>query len=253
MKKRISVLATALMAFALSSCMNLGDDTEVVRDYLCMVTVSTGGATPVFQMDEGPFLTSVTTMPADSFVIGERYCIDFTLADTINHPVNTYPIRINRYGKTIIKNMIELPKDSVDKWGNKPIAYLYPSFSGHYFNAFFTSYAGISSPNTFEFIRMKVDEHTTPTDTVPNLYFHLRHNVEVVSTAMSYYRFYSFDVSSLSEEFPNATKFKIKISWEDANYGWINYTQYYIPDQQLAFPSLLTFNHETIDLEPAPF
>lgn len=253
MKKRISVLATALMAFALSSCLNLDDDTEVVRDYLCMVTVSTGGATPVFQMDEGPFLTSETTMPADSFVLGERYFINFTLGDTVNHPTNTYPIRLARYGKTIIKNMIELPKDSTDKWGNKPIAYLYPSFSGHYFNAFFTSYAGISTPNTFEFIRMKVDEHTTPTDTVPNLYFHLRHNVDVVSTALAYYRFYSFDMSSLSAEFPNATKFKIKISWEDAKVGWTNYTQYYIPDQQLTFPSLLTVNHKNIDLEPAPF
>jgi len=250
MKKRISVLATALMAIAMTSCMNLGNDTEVVRDYMCMVTVTTGGTSPIFQMDEGPILTSETTQPADTFVIGERYFIDFLLGDTINHGVGTYPVRLIRYGKTVIKNMIELPKDSTDRWGNKPIAYLYPSFSGHYFNAFFASYAGISTPNTFEFIRMKVDEHTTPTDTVPNLFFQLRHNVDFVSNGIAYYRFYSFDVSNLSTEFPNAHKFKIKVSWQDANTGWSNYTQYYIPNKLLPFPSLLSVNQKATDLEP---
>lgn len=250
MKKRISVLATALMAIALTSCLNFGDENNVVRDYMCTVTVTTGGASPVFQMDEGPFLTSETNMPADTFVIGERYFIDFLLGDTINHGVGIYPIRLVRYGKTVIKNMIELPKDSTDKWGDKPIGYLYPSFSGHYFNAFFESFAGISNPNTFEFIRMKVEEHTTPTDTVPNLFFELRHNVEFVSTGYIYYRFYSFDLSGLSTEFPNARRFKIKVSWDDANVGWTNSTGYYTPDLQLPLPSLLTVNQKTTDLEP---
>jgi len=253
MKKGILALVTALIAFTFSSCMKLGDDTKVERDFMCMVTVTTGGASPVFQMDEGPILTSETTMPADSFVIGERYFIDFYLGDTMAHSVNTYPIRLIRYGKTVIKNSIELPKDSTDKWGNKPITYVYPSFSGHYFNAFFLSYAGVSTPNTFEFIRMKVDENTTPTDTVPNLVFQLRHNVDFISMGVAYYRFYSFDLGSLSTEFPNATKFKIKISWDDANFGWTNITRYYTPNQTLPFPSLLTVNQESIDLEPALF
>ena len=250
MKKRISVLATALMAIALNSCMNLGDDNNVVRDYMCMVTVTTGGASPVFQMDEGPFLTSETNMPADTFVIGERYFIDFIFGDTINHGVGIYPIRLTLYGKTVIKNMIELPKDSTDKWGDKPIGNLYPSFSGHYFNAFFESYAGLSDPNTFEFIRMKVDEQTTPTDTVPNLFFELRHNVEFVSTGNVYYHFYSFDLSGLSTEFPNARKFNIKVSWNDANKGLSNSTGYYTPELQLPLPSLLTVNQKTTDLKP---
>ena len=238
-------MTTALMAIALSSCVNLGDDNNVVRDYMCMVTVTTGGVSPVFQLDEGSLLTSETTQPADTFVIGERYFIDFLLGDTINHGVGTYPIRLVGYGKTVIKNMIELPKDSTDKWGNKPITYLYPSFSGHYFNAFFASYAGISDPNTFEFIRMKVDEHTTPTDTVPNLFFQLRHNVEYVSTGYVFDRYYSFDLSGLSTEFPNARKFKIKVSWNDAYKGWLNSTGYYTPEQQLPLPNLLTVNLKT--------
>jgi hypothetical protein len=253
MKKRISILATALLAIALTSCMNLGDDTKVVRDYMCMVTVSTGGASPVFQMDEGPFLSSETTLPTDTFIVGERYFIDFIFGDTVNHADNTYPIRVASYGKTTIKSMIELPKDSTDRWGSKPIAYVYPSFSGHYFNAFFSSYAGISDPNSFEFIRMKVDEHTTPTDTVPSLFFQLRHNADYVSTALIYYRFYSFDLSSLTTDFPNAHKFKIKVSWDDANVGWTSITGNYTPDQHLSLPSLLTVNQKSIDLEPSMF
>ncbi|HET9570832.1 MAG TPA: NigD-like C-terminal domain-containing protein [Bacteroidales bacterium] len=253
MKRRIYVLAMACLAFALTSCLNQGDDSNVKPDYICMVNVTTGGVNPVFQMDGGSFLTPDATMPADTFQVGERYFIDFYLGDSTNHTPGTYPISLIRYNKTIVKNMIELQKDSVDLWGNKPIGNLYPSFSGHYFNAFFVSYAGLTTPNTFEFIRMKADEHTSPTDTVPNLSFHLRHNVESVATGMVYYRIYSFDVSSLTTEFPNAYKFKIKVSWDDANFGWSNYTQYYIPNQQITLPDLLSTNRKSIDLEPVSF
>jgi len=246
-------MATALMVVALTSCLNTGDDTQVVPEYMCMVTVNTGGTKPIFQMDEGPILSSETVMPIDTFQVGERYFIDFSMGDTMNHAVETYPIQLIRYGKTTIKSMIELPKDSTDHWGNKPIAYLFPSFSGHYFNAFFQSYAGMSEPNTFEFIRMKADENTTPTDTVPYLFFQLRHNVTYITTGLAYYRFFSFDVSSLSTEFPNARKFKIKVSWEDVNAGWTNYTQYYIPNQHLTFSKLISTKKKSIDLEPILF
>lgn len=240
MKKWISVLAIALLAFAFASCLNLGDDSDYVQDWMCMATVTTGGAHPIFQLDEGTFLAPENTMPADTFEVGERYFLHFILGDTLNHAANTYPVNFYRYGKTTVKNMIELPKDSADIWENQPISGLYAWFSGHYFNTFFISYAGSSTPNTYEFVRIMDDENTTPTDTVPKLYFELRHNVATYASSMSFYRFYSFDLDSLKTDFPNASKYTIQVKWKSVEYGIRSFSLNYTPELLPSSPNFLS-------------
>jgi hypothetical protein len=230
MKKGFLVVATALLAFAFSSCLNLGDNTDYVQDYVFMGTVTTGGVNPVFLLDEGFSVTPEASMPADTFVVGERYYLHFILGDTTNHAPKLYPIKFYRYGKTDIKSLIVLPKDSTDKWKNQPVSMANIWYSSHYCNFFFVSFAGIGTPNTFELIRMKENENTTPTDTVPKLVFELRHNVPGYSSAYSYLRFYSFDLSSLQTDFPNAYKFNISVKWNDYVYGTQSYAKYYIPN-----------------------
>ena len=155
MKRGFSVLAMAFMVLALSSCMNFDDNTDYVQDYILMGTVTTGGVNPIFMLDDGIRVTPVTAMPADTFEVGERYYLHFVLGDTINHAANLYPIKFYRYGKSIIKNIAVLPKDSTDLWNDQPISMAKFSFSSHYCNFFFTSFVGVGTPETFEFVRVK--------------------------------------------------------------------------------------------------
>lgn len=247
MTKRISTWVMALMAVAFSSCLDLGDNTDYVQDYICMATVTTGGINPIFQMDEGFFLVPEAAMPADTFTVGERYYLHFVLGDTTNHPLNTYPVNFYRYGKTSMKEFVVLPKDSTDRWENKPVNMSNFWYSGHYLNFSFLSYAGTGTPNTFELVRVLDNESTTPTDTFPKLHFELRHNVNNYSTSYLYYRYYSFDLDSLKTQFPNATKFKIKVNWNDVTYGARNVTSDYIPDQVLTTVSLVSTSKKMFD------
>lgn len=253
MKKWISVLATALMAFALTSCFNLNDGTPNIPEWYCMATVTTGGVNPVFQMDEGFYLTPESAQPADTFTVGERYYLSFVMGDTINHPVNNYPVNLYRYGKTSIKTLLVLPKDSTDVWGNMPVIMYDFWYSGHYCNFFFKSFAGVGTTNTFELIRIKENENTTPTDTVPKLFFELRHNAAANAFGALDYRFYSFDLDSLATDFPNAVKFNIKISWSETGKGTLSSTNDYIPHQTLSSASLLLANRKKSEFSPTPF
>jgi len=248
MKKKILTWVMALMAVAFSSCLDLGDNTEFVQDYICMATVTTGGVNPVFQMDEGYFLIPETDMPADTFTVGERYYLHFVLGDTINRPLNTYPVNFYKYGKTNVKDFVLLPKDSTDVWDNKPVSMTNFWFSGHYINLAFLSFAGIGTPNTFELIRVQDNESTTPTDTFPALHFELRHNVNSFTASYFYYRYYSFNLDRLKTEFPNATKYKIKVNWNDVNYGARSVTSTYTPDQVLTTVSLLSISKKNANL-----
>lgn len=253
MKKWISVLATALMAFAFTSCFNLDDGSKFIPEYWCMATVTTGGVNPVFQMDEGFYLTPDKAQPADTFAVGERYYLYFIIGDTINHSANTYPIQLFRYGKTTIKALEVLPKDSTDRWGKMPIVFSDLWYSGHYCNFYFRSFQGDGTPNTFELIRIKENELTTPTDTVPKLFFELRHNVAANNSSVLYNRFYSFDLSSLTTDFPNAVRFNIKISWSEMGNGTYTSTNTYIPNQILTRASLVSANRKQATALPTSF
>ena len=253
MKKWISILATAMMAFAFSSCLNLDDNNEYIPEYWCMATVTTAGVNPVFQMDEGSFLIPNKAQPADTFALGERYYVHFIMGDTINHPVKTYPIEVYHYYKTTLKNLEVLPKDSIDRWEEMPISMSELWYSGHYCNFYFISYRGDGTPNTFELIRMKKNENTTPTDTAPNLFFELRHNVKTNSSNVLYKRFYSFDMSSLTVDFPNAVKFNLNIRWYEMGRGYWSSTNFYKPNQSVANASLMPEKRKIAAFSPTSF
>lgn len=252
MIRRFSLLATALLAFALSSCMKW-DDAEYVQDWAFMGTVTTGGVNPVFAVDEGFSLTPVDAMPADTFTVGERYYLHFVLGDTTNHAPNLYPIKIYRYGKTVIKPMVELPKDSTDRWNDQPISLGQCWFSGIYCNIFFASFVGVGEPDTYELVRIKENENNTPTDTMPKLVFEFRHNVPNYNVGYSYLRPYSFDVSSLHADFPNAVRFHVTVRINEYRLGTQSLIRYYYPNRLYTAPSLFVTGNEKKGVTPTLF
>jgi hypothetical protein len=253
MKKWLFLSATALLVLALSSCLKLDENNDYIQDYVSMGTVTTGGVNPVFMLDEGLYVKPVSAMPADTFVVGERYYLHFILGDTTNHPALTYPIKFYRYGLAAIKPFVVLPKDSTDRWKDQPVDMANIWYSGHYCNLFFVSFAGIGTPNTFELVRMKESENTTANDTVPKLVFELRHNVPDYSSSYSYFRYFSFDLSSLQTEFTHAVRYQISLKWNDYQSGTTTYTRYYTPDLLYSSAALYVKQNKRSDLTPAPF
>lgn len=231
MKQWISIWATVLLSFAFSSCLNTDDGTDYVREYGLMGTVTSGGANPVFHMDEGFSVVTTNSVPADTFQVGERYFLHFILGDTVNHVAQLYPVKLFRFGKTVLKPYVVLPADSTDVWYNQPIGMSGLWYSGQYCNIVFTSFMGVGTPNSIELVRMEGDETTTPTDTAPKLYFELRHHVPNYSSGYTNARFYSFELSSLEADFPNASKFDITIKWNEYGRGTLSYKQWYIPNR----------------------
>lgn len=250
--KKFYILSTVLLTLLFSSCLNV-DESDYVQDYVFMGTVTTGGTNPVFLLDEGFSVTPETAMPADTFQVGERYYLHFVLGDTINHPANLYPIRFYRYGKTVIKDYVDLPQDSTDKWKDQPVDMANIWYSGHYCNLFFISFMGVGTPNTFELVRIMENENTTPTDTVPKLVFELRYNVPDYSTIYSYFRFYSFDLSNLQTDFPNAVRYEISLKWNDYRFGTQTYKRYYQPNLLFTAPSLMVKENKQTVFKPNSF
>lgn len=249
MKHWISTLATALLALAFSSCLNLDDGTRYVREFGLMGTVTSGGVNPVFQMEEGFSVTTTNAVPADTFEVGERYFLHFILGDTINHAANLYPIKLYRFAKTNLKPFVVLEEDSTDVWKNQPVGMQGLWYSGQYCNIVFSTFMGVGTPNTIELVRMKGDETTTPTDTAPKLYFELRHNVANYSAYYSSTKFYSFDLSSLETGFPNAVKYSITVKWNEEGHGTSSYNQWYVPNKLIPVSEVFSKEKNTIDLE----
>lgn len=227
--KLFFLLLMVSIGASLTSCLNSDEDNNE-KDWLCAATVKTGGARPVFQMDEGLILTTSQNLAADSFKVGQRYFLQVCYGDTTNHPANTYPVVVKVYQPAVVKDYIVWAKDSADSWGNAPISNLYAWYSGHYFNTWFVSFASESKTSTFELIRDLNKTSATSTDTVPELFFSFRHNTSSYSTDMSFSRTISYNLNSLKTEYPNAKRFLITVVWKDIVRGTDDFTLTYYPD-----------------------
>ena len=218
MKKLSAFFLLVIILIGFSSC----DKTYEHQNqyYYGMVTVDTGGLTPVFRLDDSTYLSSNFYMPADTFEVGERYFLYYCLADTLNQPVNTHSIFVDFYQKAQIRSFNVLEVDSTDRWANAPIPdFSLAWFSGHYINLMYTTYLGTSLPNTFELIRNKKSERSLPDDTIAEIVLELRHNVYSISTIATRTYYTSLDLSSLKTAYPNVSTFNLLLRWNSASLG----------------------------------
>jgi hypothetical protein len=221
--KVVLAILCLLPVIFLSSCLK-DEDSDSANEYYAMATVYKGGDSVMFQMDDSAFLVPYNDLPADTFQVGERYFVYFSIGDTSDFPVySKYPILLQSYAKAFIRPVKLEPDESISK---QVLSVQYVWCSSTYYNIVFTTYKGTSSPETFELVRISDEETNSPTDTQPELVFELQHNVETVSVNTQAIHFYSFDVSSLESSFPNATKliFRVKIPTPDGYYSM--YTSY---------------------------
>jgi hypothetical protein len=212
MKKWIFTLPLALLMVTFSSC--LGSDVDDAAVNVSVGTVETGGSYPVFETDDGIKLVCETAMPADTFVAGERYFIYFAFGDTTDHAASTYAVDVQYYAPAALKDFAVWEEGTSDSWDSYPLyALRWLWISGNYMNTIFCNYVPLTTPNTYELIRVMGNEDNSADDTNPTIYFELRHNIELASSVAYDVQFYSFDLSPLVEDFPQATAFNINVSW----------------------------------------
>jgi hypothetical protein len=248
MKKWNLTLLAVTTVFSLTSCLDLDNGTDYTLYYDVMATVTTAGTHPILQMDNGEYLSCETTMPADTFTVGERYYVNFSFADTTDHLSGIFPVLFSAYGKAFIQNYDVLSVGSIDRRYDQPIiGVTWASFSGQYLNMWFWAYLPTLESNAFDLVRIMENESNSPTDTVPELYFDFRHNVESVSSVSYYDYFMSYDLSALSAEFPAAIRYKVNLSWNSVSNSESSLSGYYTPNapfsfQQYGMPKRLAIN-----------
>jgi hypothetical protein len=225
MKKIILFLPALVFFFCATSCLNT-DDEDNTTYYEAVATVSSNSDKPEFITDYGVTLVSTLSITSDTgevFHNGQRVFVRFSYGDTINHAIKSYPIEIAEYGFMITSDFKTVEADSTNPYLDQSIYYIYRLYiSGNYFNSLFYTYQTLTDLNTCELVRIKKNEHNAEGTSSPYLSFELRHNAEAVNYGYYKLRLYSYDLSPLIDEFPEADSLNIKVSW-NASTGNIEY------------------------------
>jgi hypothetical protein len=241
MRNFILTLSFGLFVFCTSSCLNENSGNSSAQYYETMAKVTQTGSFPSFKTDDGITLYSavaVSSKISDSIKLGDRLFLQFSYGDTTSITANNYPIAINGYGTVTIKDFVTVGVDSTDTYENQQLqgADLF-WITKNYFNLVFRTYLSLSAINTYELVRMKGNESNALTDTVPKIYFELRHNTPAVNINYYNIKIFSFDLSPLYKEFPKATKFQLNLKWALEGTHAANYV--YVPDTTLDSSSSL--------------
>jgi len=215
MKTWIPTLLLVLLAFSVSSCLKTSED-DSINYYDIIATMTTVDDYPTFQTDDGTTLncTNKVTPDTASFKIGNRFYLRFAFGDSIGHALKTYPISVSKIWKVDKKDFVSIEKDSSDTYYNQTLQSISNiEISYNYFNMVFNTFGQSGTKDMYELVRIKKAESSTPLDTVPTIFFELRHNVYVINYAFYNTRFASFKLSPLLTEFPLAKKFKLNLKW----------------------------------------
>jgi len=202
-----------VLFLSLVSCV---DTKEEPNYYDVMATLTESEGYPSFQTDNGFILQCDTKLSTsiDSFKTGNRFYLRYSFGDTTNHVAKTYQIKLAKIWYVTVKNFVTVEKDSVDKYGNQPIHFIYSlGMGGNYLNATFNTFTSMSNKDGFELVRMKKYETIYPQDTPPTIYLQLRHNVTSISNYSFNTRIASFDLSSLVAEYPLVKKININLKF----------------------------------------
>jgi len=235
MRNFILTLSFGLFVFCTSSCLNENSGNSSTQNYETMVKVTQTGSFPSFKTDDGITLyttVAVSSKISDSIKLGDRLFLQFSYGDTTSITANNYPIVINDYGTVTIKDFVTVGVDSTDTYDNQQLqgADLF-WITNNYFNLVFRTYLSLSAINTYELVRMKGNESNAVTDTVPKIFFEIRHNTPAVNTNYYNIKIFSFDLSPLYKEFPKATKFQLNLKWVLEGTHSANYI--YVPNKTL--------------------
>lgn len=213
MKNCFFAFPLMVLFLSLVSCV---DTKEEPIYYDTMVTLTESKGLPTFRTDNGYILQCDKELSTtiDSFKTGNRFYLRYSFGDTTNHVAKTYPINLSKIWYVTVKNFVTVEKDSVDKYGNQPLEFLYSiGMGGHYLNATFNTFITSNSKDGFELVRMKKNEPVYPQDTPPTIYFQLRHNVSSIFAYSVNTRIASFDLSSLAAEYPLVKKININLKY----------------------------------------
>jgi hypothetical protein len=221
-------------------CIDL-DDKKETSYYEAMVNVTAGGIPPTFETDEGVVFNPVNLSSSDaslSFETGDRLYILFSFYDTTNHAANRYSINLEGYLNVQIADFKEVDADSADRFANNPLYNVYRiGITKNYLNVIVDAYHS-DDADQLKLVRYKKNEPSNQVDTMPTIYFEVRHDVESASLNTYNSEAWSYRLEPLLDEFPRAKSFKLSV------------TLYSMTGGQKTFD--LTYKPETEAFEEAP-
>lgn len=221
------------MMVGMTSCLR-GWDTELEPEFLTWATV-TSNQPVILRADNGWQMEVLNATNRDTaiFKVGDRHYIEFTLGDTAVVNSGMYPIYVKGNLKAETKTFITLDNDTDDIYVPKPIIRLHAAIpSVGFLNCIVQSYASYAQDNTFDLVRYRMDEQNQPTDTVPVIHMTLMHNTSSIDYYYSKVSAWCFDLRSLASEFPQATSFKIRLTWSEDNQRQTYEVRYTPPSTQ---------------------
>lgn len=202
--------------------------------YYSMATATQSGFNPLFKLDDSSLVRPINDMPADSFIMGQRYFLFFANADTTGMSPAYKPIMLEYYRKASMYNMEVLHPDSLIGPDPKPILNVqYVWISGRYINIVFETFRNVSDNPQYRLVRILGEEHNELTDLQPEFVFELRQQTELVHSSMRLAHYVSFDVGNLGSEYTHATKIKIKLKYKTSGGGFAIYEYSYKPNVTL--------------------
>jgi hypothetical protein len=217
MKKLILVFPLAFLIFSLTSCFNSDDENYAVT-YQTLATVTNAGNYPSFLTDDGYVLRTSNEVETDTTTalkVGERYFLLYVLGDTTStHGTKTYPIILKDLNKVNVWNYSSVEKNATDTIVNAGLRSV--SFFGlgrDYLNIIFSTYKSTSSYDDVQLVRLKKKETDSPVDTMPTIYFELRHNVHSLNFTDYNTLITSFNLKPLVADYQYAKRFNVNLKW----------------------------------------
>jgi hypothetical protein len=199
-----------------------------------MVNVTAGGIPPILETDEGVVFNPVnlsTSDPSLSFDTGDRLYILFSFYDTTSHPANRYSINLEGYLKVQIADFKEVEADSADRFANNPLYNVYRiGITKNYLNVIVDAYLS-DDADQLKLVRYKKNEPSSQVDTMPAIYFEVRHDVESVSLSTYNSEAWSYRLDTLLNEYPQAKSFKLSVTVYSLTGGQKTFDLTYKPDR----------------------
>lgn len=231
MKHVLYAIVAVILLVGFQACWDVDEGENVVL-YDAMVFVKDNQPNTVFETDLGDSLRSnnaLWTGATAPYKAGDRLFIRFSIDDTTQSRSNFYPVTVYSYTKVEMESYFTLWPDSASPFESSPFySTSIVHVTGDFLNVIAQTYQVYGDSNSVNLIYHKAFDSMDANGN-PSLSLELVHNAAGVYTGYYFSRFYSYDLSRLRLEFPEADTIKFELKWIESATGNNRANFVYVP------------------------